>query len=111
MAFWLFKKVVKMPQIREDTMTKVTLEQKEHSACCNYCGRFEFATKDIGHFHRAGEVSCLRCEYLAKCPTCENLVYVGERLSYIQLSELFVKRSDTDPWNNIISYVLPLGGI
>lgn len=90
-------------------MATVTFETKPHSAYCRSCGKFEFDTKDIGHFHHDDEVSsCLRCEYLAKCPTCDNLMYVGGQLSYIQISELFIKRSRLNTWGVIVSTIIKL---
>lgn len=74
-------------------MATTTLEAKAHSAYCEVCGKFEFDTGDIGHNHLPGEISCLGCQYFARCPTCDTIVYVGKHLSYIDLSELFTKRS------------------
>ena len=74
-------------------MAIAILTKKEHSTCCDTCGQFEFDTRDIGHLHHEGEVSCLGCQYPVKCPTCDTIVYVGNQLYYIDLSELFTKRS------------------
>lgn len=74
-------------------MATATFEAKTLSAYCNTCGKFELDTRDIGHFHNTKSVSCLGCTYLAKCPKCDYIVYVGHQLMYIHLSELFVKRS------------------
>ena len=74
-------------------MASATLEAKAFSAYCGSCGRFEFETRDIGHLHNPREVSCLGCQYLTKCPTCNNTIYVRELLKYIHLCELFTRRS------------------
>lgn len=89
-------------------MATTTLGARTHSAYCNSCGKFEFDTGDIGHRHLPDEVSCLGCQYFAKCPTCDIIVYVRKHLSYIDLSELFTRRSVIID-DAIVSCTLKLG--
>ena len=83
-------------------------EKKELSSYCSICGKFEIDTKDIGHQHDPKDVLCTGCTYLAKCPTCDNIVNVRGQLAYIHLSELFYKRSIPIE-GSIVSCMLKLG--
>lgn len=89
-------------------MATTTFEARAHSAYCNSCGKFEFDTRDIGHYHHPDEALCLGCQYPVKCPTCDKIVYVGKHLSYIDLSELFTRRSIIIG-GSIVSCTLKLG--